>query len=240
LEEQEFELLLFGYDYADSGDRIHFETNIFEILPDAVDNLSVKFDQRTGELNITPLNSMVGEHTIKFRVGDQNGAFSDWQEVQFTIINVPDPPVMRVEETYNAEVGKKFTTQILVHDEDKDDVLLFWDNTELFDIDPETGIISFTPSSGDEGTHRLTIFVSDGNLSVQQDINITIEKGKGMDFFTLLPALIITAFVVIAAVGTIFYKRRSPTGRKNEGETEKEPKVERDLDEEEEDEEDEG
>ncbi|MEM2990529.1 MAG: hypothetical protein QXQ02_05025 [Halobacteria archaeon] len=42
------------------------------------------------------------------------------------------------------------------------DVLHFSDNTTLFEINPYTGEITFTPASLDVGTHLVMINVTDG------------------------------------------------------------------------------
>jgi len=47
-------------------------------------------------------------------------------------------------------------------DEDRDE-LTFSDDTPLFDINPSTGLISFTPSYGNVGSYHVGISVEDGN-----------------------------------------------------------------------------
>ncbi len=50
---------------------------------------------------------------------------------------------------------------IVASDIDADDILTFSDDTELFDIDLNTGVISFVPTNDQVGIHLVTITVQD-------------------------------------------------------------------------------
>jgi hypothetical protein len=95
---------------------------------------------------------------------------------------------------FSAEAGEKFRLDVIVSDPDPGDRLVFWDNTNLFDIDADTGRIEFTPGEGDAGTHTITIFVSDGNLTVEKTITLTIE---GTDTGLTILAIMIIIILVI-------------------------------------------
>jgi hypothetical protein len=210
LEDEWFELVLFGYDHSDSGDIIHYETNVYEVFPGLIENESVMFDSRSGKLNLLPNNSMVGEHVIKFRAVDEHGGASEWQEVRLTIVNTQDPPVIKLEPFYKVKAGETFTIQVIVEDEDKNSVFLFSDDTDLFEIDSATGVISFKPDSADAGKHTVTITVSDGEFMVDETIEIEIENGWGnlnMILAAGLGALIVGILVGVLLI-TLFKRRK--------------------------------
>ncbi|UCH88524.1 MAG: VCBS repeat-containing protein [Thermoplasmata archaeon] len=59
------------------------------------------------------------------------------------------------------------------------DVLTFSDNTTLFDIEPDTGIISFNALPWNVGTHKVTITVTDsGTPSLQDSADIIVQINK--------------------------------------------------------------
>jgi len=81
-----------------------------------------------------------------------------------TVTNVNDLPVILSEVPPSVEVLEKgsFTLDLAGTDEDGDD-LTWSDDTDLFDIDPDTGSISFVAVQDDVGSHDITITVDDGH-----------------------------------------------------------------------------
>ena len=69
---------------------------------------------------------------------------------------------------------QRFTFQVHATDENKADTLRYYDTTELFDIDPISGIIDFVPGNDQVGIHLITIIVSDGQLSDSTSFTLTI------------------------------------------------------------------
>ena len=69
-------------------------------------------------------------------------------------------PVIENIENQRAKCNRNFRLWVDVDDEDNDD-LTFYDNTDLFNIDSETGEISFKPDCSDRGTYHITITVVD-------------------------------------------------------------------------------
>jgi hypothetical protein len=243
LEDHWFEMVLFGYDNSDPGDKIFFETDLFDVFPELQDNLTVVFEPATGVLKIRAGNSMVGEHNVNFRAVDEDGGKSEWQTVKFDIINVLDAPVIRMEEQYTAKVGEAFKLDVVVYNEDKNATMLFSDNSDLFEIDPSTGIIEFTPDYDDVGTHTITITIFYGNITVTDSFKLVIENG--MDQY--LQMLIIASVVIALGLGLggvliFMYMRRQRVVQKHdkvsdEGDDDDDAEIEADDDIEEEDDE---
>ena len=74
-----------------------------------------------------------------------------------------------------AFVGREFNLKVNATDPDGDP-LTYSDNTNLFDIDPSTGLISFTPKESDVGLYKIKIAASDGNLEDTSILTLRIIK----------------------------------------------------------------
>jgi len=118
-------------------------------------------DPATGIISFTPTNDDVGVYSINFTVTDAFG-LSDSRVVSFTVINVNDAPFfdppLQDQQVY---ARTPFYYDINATDIDKGDTLTFFDNTSLFNISPETGIINFTPGDELVGNHSIAITVCD-------------------------------------------------------------------------------
>ncbi|MDO8661142.1 MAG: PGF-pre-PGF domain-containing protein [Candidatus Woesearchaeota archaeon] len=76
-------------------------------------------------------------------------------------------------------VGTLFTLQITATDEDGD-TLTYSDDTNLFSIGDSTGLITFTPTSTQIGTHIITITTTDSCTQTTQQFTLTVnEAGTG-------------------------------------------------------------
>ena len=87
-------------------------------------------------------------------------------------------PILEDIPNFVAICGQQFTYQANASDPDGDS-LTYSDNTELFDINPQTGLIQFIPNYNDIGTHPIAITVSDGNNGSDSDgflLDITEES----------------------------------------------------------------
>lgn len=84
--------------------------------------------------------------------------------------NLPNFPSISAK---TATAGQPFTLQLSASDPDGD-TLAFTDNTALFAINTATGLISFTPSSSQAGTHLIAVSVFDGKASATRSFTLTI------------------------------------------------------------------
>jgi hypothetical protein len=122
-----------------------------ELIPDAA-----------GLIELVPDQSMVGEHEMTYTVTDRDG-LNDVIVVRWVIVDVNDAPVIttEVEETVPTDEDAEFNLRFEAVDIDGDD--LEWsDDALLFDIDPTSGAVSFTPLQDEVGVHTVTVTVSDG------------------------------------------------------------------------------
>jgi len=136
----------------DSGDTLAFSDNttLFDINPS------------TGLIEFIPDISQEGDYTINISVTDDAAIPGiDWEIVVFTITE-NRPPVIDPIENQSATEDLEFNLTINATDPDGD-TLTFSDNTPLFDIDPLTGFINFTPNVTQIGLHNIEITVDDGD-----------------------------------------------------------------------------
>ncbi|MCK4970653.1 MAG: PKD domain-containing protein, partial [Thermoplasmata archaeon] len=100
---------------------------------------------------------------VTLQVSDAEGNVAiDIVTIIVTDVNNPPVIVSDVSESLDALEDEIFTLDLSAEDMDGD-VLTWSDNTDLFNIDPATGAISFVPVQDDVGIHDITITVDDGN-----------------------------------------------------------------------------
>ena len=146
------------------GDPLVFSDNttLFEI------------DSSTGIISFTPNASHVGVYQIQVNATDNDNA-TDSANFWLNISEVNDAPYFDPAlENQTATEGTLFYYNINATDEEDDALTFSNNNTDLFTIDPSTGVISFTPANDDVGAHSINISVSDGNSIISSVIIFTI------------------------------------------------------------------
>jgi PKD repeat protein len=146
------------------GDEITFSdsTDLFEI------------DPTSGVIQFTPTNDDVGIRDVFIFVTDDIGGTSTLY-LQIEITNENQPPTLQQIGPQIVNEEQQFTLTVHARDEDKGDILHFSDNTELFDIDQNTGGISFTPTDEQVGTYSVTITVMDAEgASDHENVTFTV------------------------------------------------------------------
>lgn len=102
-------------------------------------------------------------------------------------ICVNAPPVLAMSCGAKAYTGTYYTCDIDASDLDDShsgvtQTLTFTDDTNLFDINPSTGVISFTPTTDQIGNHSIIIMVQDNstcsNSVDSETLNITITQSR--------------------------------------------------------------
>ncbi|MDD5253642.1 MAG: hypothetical protein PHG05_00880 [Candidatus Nanoarchaeia archaeon] len=128
----------------------------------------------TGEINFTPSNSDVGSHSILFNVTNSLGLY-DSEIVNFTIYNVNDAPVLDLIPNFTVAEGTELYEDLIfeydVNATDIDgDEIKYYDDTSLFVIGEDSGLILFTPTQNDVGNHTVEIFAVDGTSLDSQTV----------------------------------------------------------------------
>lgn len=101
-----------------------------------------------------------GEAVLVITADDGQARTSD--TVNVVVYSVNDPPNLEAIPDTTAIEDSEFIMQIFATDVDLTQVLTFFDNTPLFDIDSINGVIRFVPGDEDLGSHAITIWVTDG------------------------------------------------------------------------------
>ena len=168
---------LYSYD-ADASD------------PDAGDTLTFSLDvapsgmainSSTGLIQWTPASGQVGGNSVTVRVQDQGGQFATQT---FTIQVSPPaslPPVITSNPSTTATVGRLYSYNMDATDPDADDTVTFSLNGAPLGmtIDPNTGVISWTPAITQTGPQNVTAIASDGRGGIaSQTFSINVSAAQ--------------------------------------------------------------
>ena len=122
-------------------------------------------NRTTGVINFTATNDMVGEHWVLIWSNESTCGSGDSETINFTVINVNDAPILFFIPNQTLYEDQIFQYDVNATDPDLftpyGDKLTFGDNSTLFEIDPETGLISFIPLFDEVGNYSILIYVFD-------------------------------------------------------------------------------
>ena len=179
----------------DSGDTLTFS------LPTAPAGMSI--DATTGLITWTPALAQAGSHPVTVRVTDSGGLSAD-QGYTITV-SAPEPtnraPTITSTAPTVATVGQPYTYPAAATDPDTGDTLTFSLPTAPagLTIVPATGLITWTPSLAQVGSHPVTVRVTDaGGLFVEQSFSIAVSPPAPVN----LPPSITSTPVTTATAGS--------------------------------------
>jgi PKD repeat protein len=160
VEDIEFTFVIIASDVA--GDTITFtdDSDLFVINP------------ATGAIIFTPTNNDVGLVQVTITATDDDGGIDNIL-LLINVQNENDPPVLDHIPSLTANEDEGFTYTVTADDVDEGDVLTFSDNSELFDIDSDSGQISFTPTNDQVGIYTIIITVTD-SVGAQDTMQVTL------------------------------------------------------------------
>ncbi len=213
--------------YATEDEEFSYYVKAFD--PDCenvtyTDDLELfEIDPITGEIRFTPTQDQVNISPINFNITLSDGDLSTKNMFKLIVENVPDPPILFPVPDQYAQVNKKFKLQIIAIDVDSIK-LYFYDDTNLFTIDINTGIIEFTPKSDEIDVHiikiivtdddnlpanitfKLTINASDDPVIITGDGNETTNDKDEINWGVIAGVIIL--IIIIPLIIFIFFKRR--------------------------------
>jgi hypothetical protein len=158
--------------YLEAYERSPFSHFVDVTDPDLPDDTLVftddspylDIDQDTGEIVWTPSADQIGEHTFLVTVTDRFGLY-DRTQLTITVINSNDPPIIVSDLEMNGKQGEEASYIVRAVDPDVPfgDVLQYFAFADAiaFDIDPDTGRITFTPSNDHVPSFEIVIRVQD-------------------------------------------------------------------------------
>lgn len=153
--------------FADTdGDALTFDYESSE-------NLDVRL--KGSLVTIIPEDNYWGTEVVTFKATDISGSEPVIGDMTVVIIPVNDLPILNTTENWilnkggvelagtNVEIKQddEIVLYATAYDPADNDLLKFSDDTDLFDIDPDTGEIALTPTNDDVGTYEVNIKVDD-------------------------------------------------------------------------------
>ncbi len=143
-------------------------------------NGTTNVDPVTGVVTYTPSSGFVGTDTLTYTVEDNSTNVSNAATVTVTVLAVNQPPTANDDSTTtNTDVA--VAIDVLANDTDSDGVLV--PSTVLVasgpsngttSVDPVTGVVTYTPSSGFVGTDMFTYTVEDDSANVSNAATVTV------------------------------------------------------------------
>ena len=125
------------------------------------------FNESTGIFNWTPGFDQSGTYTeVSFSVSD--GSDIETEKISIEVTNVNRAPELTATSTITVNEGEIVTIDPTATDPDGD--------TLIFSYSGWMTSASYTTVSGDAGVHTVTVNVSDGTLSVSQDVTVTVTE----------------------------------------------------------------
>ena len=142
-------------------------------------------------LEVRPAPDFNGEVTVNLSATDRLGATGPSTGLVVEVSPVPDAPVLLDVGTQTVSEGERLQLRLEVADPDMPgDQLSFTDTSDLFDVDPATGDIDWTPSAEQVGRHQCTVTVTDADgLTDSIELVIDVLNANGA------PALTVPAHV---------------------------------------------
>jgi VCBS repeat-containing protein len=120
-----------------------------------------------------PTSSQVGSYNVTFVASD--GANQTTQTITITVTNVNQPPVFTLIGNKTAHSGSQLAFTLTATDPDGDLITYSAANMPA-GATLAAGTFSWTPTAAQTGTFTITFTASDGSLSVNQQVSITVTS----------------------------------------------------------------
>lgn len=153
----------------------------------------MSIDADRGTIRWTPGLEQIGSHDVEINVFDGRGGTAT-QTFVLNVHGVNAPPLITSTPPTQAYVDHGFTYQIDAVDRDGDDLQYLLGGPAAMTIDAETGLIEWTPTAGDVGTHTIIVAVSDGQTQTRQtfDVEVTTDIPNAWPVVTSSPPFLAT------------------------------------------------
>jgi hypothetical protein len=137
--------------------------------------------------------------TGKINVSD--GVSSAERPLRITVNPVNDAPKVNEIAPQSVNVSEVFEYQANAWDIDNDE-LTYSVETNLFDIDSESGLVKFRAKDKNVGKHEINISVSDGNTSAWVIFTLEIVAEEEDNFWAIywFPVAVILGFIIFVIV----------------------------------------
>ncbi len=143
-------------------------------------NGTTSVDPVTGVVTYTPLSGFVGTDTFTYTVEDDSANISNAATVTVTVLDVNQPPTAN-DDTASTDEDVAVAIDVLVNDTDSDGVLVpssvlvaSGPSNGTTSVDPVTGVVTYTPSTGFVGTDTFTYTVEDDSANISNAATVTV------------------------------------------------------------------
>ena len=127
----------------------------------------------TGLVSWTPLYTQSGTYPVTFYVTDGNLTAN--QTININVNNVDRAPILNTLTDQTTNINQLLTFTITGTDPDGDTLTYYATNLPTgANLNSTTGLVTWTPTI--TGTYPVTFYVTDGNLTTNQTININVNK----------------------------------------------------------------
>lgn len=139
--------------------------------------------------NNTELNDKVGTYWVNITANDTTG-LKNSTVINFTIYQNSYPSI-DIRQEYNMTEGYSFYLNISANvTTDTGETVNYTDNTSLFNINPATGVISFTPTDNNVGIYWVQINITDSHGTTNTSIfNFTVYNEEDAPVLEAIPNL---------------------------------------------------
>ncbi|MBA6411800.1 VCBS repeat-containing protein [Parahaliea sp. F7430] len=182
--ERDFSLTAHALD-PDQGDLVTYS---LDQLPSGM-----SIDADSGVISWTPSESQLGIHDVIVRASDLQGLF-DVESFQIDVVEASsnNPPTLIPPGKRLVQANTVFNTRLFATDPDAGDVLSFSLTAAPvgMTIDPTSGLLSWTPSGADLGSHSVTARVTDsGGLQDSKTFTVTVNVAVALAAANSAPKL---------------------------------------------------
>ncbi len=155
-----------------------------------VSNGTTDIDTPSGTVTYTPSTDYLGPDSFTYTIRDEAGDISNLATV---LITVRPPNVAPTANDDQAETTDQLAVGIPVLANDSDDSQLLPESVTIVsppgrgaaNVNPTTGAITYTPTSGALGTDSFTYTVNDNDGATSNEATVTIVVTKGPQLVTL-------------------------------------------------------
>jgi ribosomal protein S6E (S10) len=151
--------------------------------------VGMTIDSATGVILWTPTNNQVGPNNVVVQVLDGNGG-SDTQSFTVNVANENDEPAINSTPIATGTEDTQYTYDVEADDIDSGDTLTYSLTTSPagMTINPNSGLITWTPVNSQVGSNQVDVLVSDGNGGNDAQVFfITVSNTNDAPTFTSTP-----------------------------------------------------
>ena len=150
-------------------------------------NLAYNAGNNFAVLSGTPENDQVGSHAVTLRVSD--GSINVDQTFSIQVVNVNDNPVITSTPGTSVNEDSEYSYTMTGADVDAGTTLTYSAVSipEWMSFNAATNVLSGTPTNDEVGIWDITLAISDGTVSIEQEFQLTVNNVNDLPVITSIP-----------------------------------------------------